>query len=77
MLVRGDYRHLELLWERRQWCEGAVPVLCAHDELVVEWDQAQAKEAGAWLRWGMQDGMAPLLYPIPGAIDTTVGRAWG
>jgi DNA polymerase-1 len=36
---------LALLWERREQCLGAFPVLAVHDEIVVEADEAQADAA--------------------------------
>jgi DNA polymerase-1 len=69
---------LALLWERRDECPGAFPVLFVHDELVVECDEAQADAAAAWLKRAMDDAMAPLLDPVPvGEIEAQVGATWG
>jgi DNA polymerase-1 len=68
---------LGLLWERRAECPGAVPILAAHDELVIEADAGQAEPATKWLRTGMIEGMAPLLEPIPVVVEITVGESWG
>ncbi|MBO0698493.1 MAG: hypothetical protein J2P46_08870 [Zavarzinella sp.] len=68
---------LGLLWERRGECPGAVPVLAVHDELVVECDAGQADRAAQWLRRAMQDGMAPLVAPVPVEVEVKVGRTWG
>jgi hypothetical protein len=46
-----------LLWERRDGCPGAVPVLVCHDEVVVECDVEKAGEAKTWLEKTMVDGM--------------------
>jgi DNA polymerase-1 len=48
---------LALLWERRNECPGAVPVLVCHDEVVVECDAEQAADAKAWLEKAMIEGM--------------------
>ena len=67
---------LGLLWERRAECPGAVPILAAHDELVIEADQDQAEPATGWLRAAMIDGMKPLLDPIPVTVEISVGESW-
>src|SRR5262249_18450575 len=56
---------LALLWERRDRCPGAFPVLAVHDEIVIEADIDQADAAAAWLKQAMLDAMAPLVAPIP------------
>jgi DNA polymerase-1 len=68
---------LALLWERRDQCPGAFPVLVVHDEIVVEADAAQADAAAAWLKAAMVDAMAPLLDPVPVEVEVKVGRTWG
>jgi DNA polymerase-1 len=68
---------LALLWERRDQCPGAFPVLAVHDEIVVECDQADAEKVSAWLQQAMQDGMAPLVEPVPVEVEMKTGRAWG
>jgi DNA polymerase-1 len=68
---------LGLLWERRDQCPGAFPVLAVHDEIVVEADEGKADEAAAWLKAAMVDAMAPLLDPVPVEAEVKVGRSWG
>jgi DNA polymerase-1 len=68
---------LALLYERRDQCPGAFPVLAIHDEIVVEADVGQEGKASAWLKGAMIDGMAPLIDPVPCEVDVTVGRTWG
>ena len=72
----GLKRALALLWERRDQCPGAFPVLACHDELVIECDAAQAPDAEEWLRKAMLDGMAPLVHPVPVEIETQIGPTW-
>jgi DNA polymerase I-like protein with 3'-5' exonuclease and polymerase domains len=67
---------LALLWERRQECPGAFPVLVVHDEIVVECDAGQADAVKAWLRQSMIDGMAPLIDPVPVEVEAQVGSTW-
>jgi DNA polymerase-1 len=67
---------MALLWERRDQCPGAFPVLFGHDEIVVEADAGQAEAAAAWLKRAMLDGMSPLLDPVPVAVEVQVGRTW-
>ena len=52
---------LALLWERKDECPGAVPVLVCHDEVVVECNAEQAADAEAWLEKAMKDGMDALV----------------
>ena len=66
-----------LLWERRDQCPGAVPVLFVHDEIVVEVAADRADAAAAWLKTCMVDGMAPLITPVPVEVEATVGPTWG
>jgi DNA polymerase-1 len=68
---------LALLWERRDQCPGALPVLAVHDEVVVECDAAQAGPVTDWLKTAMVDAMAPLIDPVPVEVDVKVGRSWG
>jgi DNA polymerase-1 len=68
---------LALLWERRDECPGAMPVLAVHDEVVVECDAGQADAVVAWLKQAMLDGMAPLVEPVPVAVEVQVSRTWG
>jgi DNA polymerase-1 len=67
---------MALLWQRRDECPGAVPVLFVHDEIVIEVDESRVEQAKAWLHRAMFDGMAPLLDPIPCKIDVVVCRTW-
>ncbi len=52
---------LALLWDRKDECPGAVPVLVCHDEVVVECDAEQAADVKAWLEKAMikGDGCSP------------------
>jgi DNA polymerase-1 len=72
----GLKQALALLWERRQECPGAFPVLAVHDEIVVECDAAQADAVKARLRQAMLDGMAPLIDPVPVEVEVKAGRTW-
>jgi DNA polymerase-1 len=67
---------MALLWERRAECPGAFPVLFGHDEIVVECAAAQADAVKVWLRQAMLDGMAPLIDPVPVAVEVKAGRTW-
>jgi DNA polymerase I-like protein with 3'-5' exonuclease and polymerase domains len=52
---------LALLWERRDECPGAFPVLVCHDEVVVECDAEQAAEIVA--DHGIPDACVPMFLP--------------
>jgi DNA polymerase I-like protein with 3'-5' exonuclease and polymerase domains len=73
----GLKRALGLLWERRDQCPGAVPVLVVHDEIVVEADADKAEAAAVWLKQAMVDGMAPLAAPVPVEVEVKIGPSWG
>jgi DNA polymerase-1 len=68
---------LGLLWERRNDCPSAVPVLAVHDEIVVECPEADADAVKAWLRTAMVDATAPLVAPVPVEVEVKAGRTWG
>jgi DNA polymerase-1 len=69
---------LALLWERRDQCPGAFPVLAVHDEIVVECDADQADAVVGWQKGAMVDAMAPLIDPVPvGPVAPKVGKTWG
>ena len=65
------------LWETRTACPGAVPVVFCHDEIVLEVVDSDADRAADWLRRCMTEAIAPLLDPVPVAVDITVGPTWG
>jgi DNA polymerase-1 len=67
---------LALLWERREDCPGAFPVLAVHDEIVIECDRDRADAAAAWLRRAMVDGMAPLVDPVPVEVQIDAASSW-
>ena len=74
---------LALLWERRDECPGAVPILAVHDEIVVECDQDQAEEIEAGLKKAMIDGMDEVVNrlkadgpSVPIEVEAESGRTW-
>jgi DNA polymerase-1 len=68
---------IALLWERRDQCPGAFPVMAVHDEIVIEAEATQADDAAAWLKAAMIDAMAPLIDPIPVEVEVKTARTWG
>jgi DNA polymerase I len=72
---------LALLWERRDECPEAVPVLVCHDEVVIERDADKAEEAQEWLVQAMKDGMdagVNVTEPhIPIEVEASVSNSWG
>lgn len=68
---------LALLWERRDQCPGAVPVMAVHDEIVIECDADHADAAAAWLKQAMIDAMTPLVRPVPVEVEVKVEETWG
>jgi DNA polymerase-1 len=67
---------LALLWERREQCPGTFPVLAVHDEIVVECGACWVKVVGAWLKQAMLEAMAPLIDPVPVAVEVQSARTW-
>jgi DNA polymerase-1 len=72
---------LALLWERRDECPRAVPILAVHDEIVVECDEGDADKAESWLKKAMVDGMDAVVNAtdphVPIEVETSVSQAWG
>jgi DNA polymerase-1 len=67
---------LALLWETRHACPSAVPVLCVHDEIVLECDEAEAERARDWLVACMEQGMQSVLTQVPVVVEAKVIRDW-
>jgi len=73
---------LALLWDRRDECPGAVPVLVCHDEVVVECDAEKAADAKVWLEKAMIEGMETVLngtdeVDVPVEAEARIARGWG
>ena len=68
---------MALLWERREQCPDAFPVLFVHDEIVVEADAEKAETAAAWLKQAMVDGMKDVLAPVPCEVEVNIVSTWG
>ena len=70
-----------LLWERRDECPGAVPVLAVHDEIVIECDADKAEEAKEWLVRAMEDGMDAVVNKeeprVPIEVEASAAETWG
>jgi len=64
---------LALLWERRNECPEAVPVLVCHDEVVVQCELEQSADAKAWLEKAMIEGMKAVLHGMD-EVNVPVGR---
>jgi DNA polymerase-1 len=67
---------LALLWERRNECPEAFPILACHDEIAIEAPEEHAEEAAEWLKRCMIDAMHPLIAPVPVEVEVTVGKTW-
>ncbi len=67
---------LALLWETRDRCPSAVPVLAVHDEIVVECDATEAEAARQWLVECMTRGMQAVLREVPVVVEAQVVRDW-
>jgi DNA polymerase I len=74
---------LAYLWERRDECPEAVPVLAVHDEIVVECDERDAEKVEVWLKKAMVDGMEEVVNGlkadgplVPIEVEVESGRTW-
>ena len=67
---------LGLLWETRDRCPSAAPVLCVHDEIVIECDVGAAEQARGWLVDCMTRGMVSFLTRVPVAVEATIAVDW-
>ncbi len=73
---------LAFLWERRDECPGAVPILVCHDEVVVECDKDQGEEIKRWLEKAMIEGMDAVVngtgaLPVPIEVEARIAGSWG
>jgi len=72
---------LALLWEHRDECPGAAPILAVHDEIVVECDEGDAEKIEASLKKAMVDGMEAVVNAtephVPIEVEATVSQTWG
>ncbi|HLZ71455.1 MAG TPA: DNA polymerase [Dehalococcoidia bacterium] len=67
---------LARLWEDRAAQPAAAPVLCVHDEIVIECDAGEAEAVAAWLRGHMEAAGAELVPDVPIACDVTIAQDW-
>jgi DNA polymerase-1 len=72
----GLKQSIAFLWERREECPTAVPVIFCHDEIVLEVPEADADRAADWLRRCMVAAVAPLIDPVPIEVEIRIGRTW-
>jgi DNA polymerase-1 len=67
---------LALLMENKHLYPGAKPVLCVHDELVVECPATIAEEVKPWLEGCMITGMSNFMFDVPTAVESTIAKRW-
>ncbi len=69
------------LWESREGYPGALPILTAHDEVVIECDEEAAPEVARWLSDTLRRAVADVLGygELAGedAVETSIVEAWG
>jgi DNA polymerase-1 len=73
----GAKQAMSLLWERREECPEAFPVLFVHDEIVIDTDADKAESAAAWLKQAMLDGMKDIIAPVPCEVEAKISPTWG
>jgi DNA polymerase-1 len=74
---------LAQLWERRDKCPEAVPIVAVHDEIVVECEHEIAEKAAAWLENAMVSGMEVALAGegsdgscVPVGVEIRISKTW-
>ena len=67
---------LGLLHETRDEVPSAAPILCVHDEIVLECHERDAERAREWLERCMRNGMGELLHRVPVEVEGQIGRDW-
>lgn len=67
---------LARLWEDRAAQPSACPVLCVHDEIVLECDAGEADAVAGWLKQHMEAAGAELLSAVPVVADVTIAADW-
>ncbi len=67
---------LARLWQTRERCPTAAPVLAVHDELVVECDVGEAETVAAWLSECLVDGMRRFVTRVAVRVEATAARDW-
>lgn len=67
---------LARLWEYRDEVPGTAPVLCVHDEIVLECEAADAPDVAAWLKQQMEAAGAGLLPDVPVVAEVTIAEDW-
>jgi DNA polymerase-1 len=64
------------LWETREQCPGAAPILTVHDEIVVECDSDATDAAQAWVTDAMRHGMEEVVNEVPVVVEAKAGQDW-
>jgi DNA polymerase-1 len=67
---------LARLWEDRHAFPTAAPVLCVHDEIVLECDATEAAQVAEWLVGHMEAAGQTLLSDVPVEADSTIAADW-
>jgi DNA polymerase-1 len=67
---------LARLWEDRAAQPSAMPVLCVHDEIVLECDAREAEAVAVWLKRQMEAAGEELLPAVPVVADVTIAADW-
>jgi len=67
---------LARLWEDRATQPSTLPVLCVHDEIVLECDADHAEGVAAWLKRHMEAAGAALLSDVPVVADVSIAGDW-
>ncbi len=67
---------LGLLWETRDRCPAARPMLLVHDEIVLECRAADVDTEQGWLVDCMTQGMQAVLRQVPVEVGATICRDW-
>ena len=74
---------LALVYERRNECPSAVPIIALHDEIVVECDEGDVETVAAWLENVMKEGVDEVVNGceiegprVPIEVEIKSGKTW-
>ncbi len=67
---------LALVWETRERCPTARPIVVVHDEVVLECPADAGEAVRDWLVQCMRQGMEAVLRQVPVVVEATIGRDW-
>lgn len=72
----GIKNALATLWETRDAHPHARPVLCVHDEILMQCEDGYQHDTETWLRDTMESAMSKYIPEVPVIAETKIARDW-